>query len=203
MTKLIEISQLLNTPDQTYINGAVEGYLVQIRPPFKEGAPGKAKLQDGGQTIDVSLWGQGFSHWEGQRVRFSGKGMKITEYKGEKQLSVGDKVSVESAAADAIPGDPAPAQPAQHHPSPVKPSSSTGQSSTFNVGNPPTPVHGATVGGALARAVEVAIAMNRPDDLTLIEKHMHAFIAMSLRAETGAKPTQNQWVTPDEEPIPF
>ena len=114
MTKLIEISQLLNTPADTYINGAVEGYLVQIRPPFKEGAPGKAKLQDGGQTIDVSLWGQGFSHWEGKRVRFSGKGMKVTEYKGVKQLSVGDKVLVESAEADAIPGDPAPAHPASH-----------------------------------------------------------------------------------------
>ena len=54
-----------------------------------------------------------------------------------------------------------------------------------------TPVHGATVGGAIARAVEVAIALNRPDDLALIEKLMHGFISMQLLAESGAKGVGN------------
>lgn len=181
--KLIEISQLHATPPDTYINGAVEGYLVQIRPPFKEGAPGKAKLQDGGQTIDVSLWGQGFSHWEGKRVRFSGKGMKVTEYKGTKQLSVGDKVLIESSEVDAIPGDP-PAQPAYQAPRTANSVPALAQSSR-------PPVHGATVGGAIARAVEVAIALNRPDDLALIEKLMHGFIALQLLGESAAKGVGN------------
>ena len=97
MTKIIEISQLHSTPEGTYINGIVEGWLSQIRPPNGRG-PSKARLEEGAGSIEVSLWGGGVSHWEGKRVRFSGKGMQMKEYKGTKSLSVGDKVLIEPAA---------------------------------------------------------------------------------------------------------
>jgi hypothetical protein len=100
MNKTVTISQLHNTPDGTYINGEVSGWLSQIRPPNGRG-PSKAKLSDGSQEIEVSLWGGGVTQWEGQQVTFSGKGMKIQEYKGKKSLSVGDKVNI--GAADVNP----------------------------------------------------------------------------------------------------
>jgi len=96
MSKQIQVSQLLATPDAQYINGEVSGLLTNIRPPNGRG-PSKAKLQDPTGSIEVSLWGGGVSHWEGKYVLFSGKGMQIKEFRGTKQLSVGDKVVIGQA----------------------------------------------------------------------------------------------------------
>ena len=161
MSKKIQVSQLLSTPNATYINGEVTGHLTNINPPFKQGAPSKAKLQDETGFINVSLWGNEVSHWEGKNVTFSGKGMQIKEYRGEKQLSVGDKVAISAAQEpDNIPGDPLPSFAAPRPaPKPIQtaPAPQTARSVAQNSPSG-APIHGATVGGALARAVDIYIA---------------------------------------------
>lgn len=93
----IQISQLHATPADTYVNGIVEGYLVGYVAGRTEKQPARATLQEGAGQIALTLWGGNLGHWEGKRVRLSGKGMKVTEFKGTKQLSVGDKVTIEGA----------------------------------------------------------------------------------------------------------
>ena len=201
--KLIEISQLHASPPDTYVNGMVEGYLVQIRPPQGK-APAKGKLQEGAGTIDVTLWGGDASHWEGKRVRLSGKGMKVTEYKGVKQLSVGDKVMIEaaggaqpSAPQEQMPGDPAPDQ------TPSAPIQA--RSVAQNRPSEPSvaPIHGATVGLAINNAREIWLSINqggsgRWDEQARFEVETIAadFLAMALRLERGQEiptaPKQDQ-----------
>lgn len=53
-----------------------------------------------------------------------------------------------------------------------------------------TPIHGATVGGALARAVDIAIKQNCADDMAFIEKTTRALVAIQQRIEAGEPPTE-------------
>jgi len=200
MSKQIQVSQLLATPDATYVNGEVTGYLTQIRPPNGRG-PSKARLHDSSGQIEVSLWGGGVSHWEGKQVTFSGKGMQIKEFKGVKGLSVGDKVLISQAAqqADEMPGDP-PAAP-QTRPAPEQ-ARSVPQKPFPALPDPfrDAPVnlpHGATVGGALARAVDIYLAMGQAadtgvrwdtPDIAFVEQITRDLVEIQGRIERGEPP---------------
>lgn len=195
MNKTLNVSQLLATPDLTYINGTVVGWLIGIRPPNGRG-PSKAKLQDNTGVIEVSLWGGSVQHHEGKRVAMSGKGMQIKEYRGVKGLSVGDKVNIaqlgdSGPSGEQFPGDPAPTPPA-----PTKPSYAP---QTAQKEAPPAHLpHGATVGGALARAVEVwkharpVGSGDMPDqqDYEDIEKICRHFVDIQGRIERGERPEE-------------
>jgi hypothetical protein len=216
MQKQIAVSQLLATPEGQYVNGTVTGYLTQIRPPNSKG-PSKGKLSDGSHEIEVSLWGGGVSHWEGQQVTFSGKGMKIAEYKGTKSLSIGDKVMISAASGqpDHIPGDPPQPRYAdragpQGHPDesptyrpPEKPTGAREQS--FQSRNHPvqgkpantagTPVNGALCGMAVKAAVDIWLATRGDAQWNnvsgeFVEDTARSIILMSERIQSG-QPTAN------------
>ncbi len=186
MSKQIQVSQLLATPDATYINGDVSGHLTGIRPPNGRG-PSKAKLQDSTGSIEVSLWGGGVSHWEGQYVTFSGKGMQIKEFRGAKQLSVGDKVTISKASEpDSVPGDP-PARPAPQVATTVarnRPAEPSGGAS-LKVNLPA----GQTVGMAVKLAGDMLLSENKDfiaekDWAHRLRAAAHQIIAVSRSLET-------------------
>ena len=182
----ITVSQLLATPDGSFVNSPVEGYLVQIRPPSGKG-PAKAKLQDGSSVIEASLWGGDCRQWEGKRVRMSGKGMKVTVYppnSGIKQLSVGDKVSIDSAEAFAgVPSHPRGVSAPEPMPGDPTPSKAPTVSQ----------IHPATAGMAINRGVEIWLAQEgeagaRWDKTAIerVEEIARQLVEMSKRIETGS-----------------
>lgn len=186
----ITVSQLLATPDGSFVNSPVEGYLVQIRPPSGKG-PAKAKLQDGSSVIEASLWGGDCRQWEGKRVRMSGKGMKVTVYppnSGIKQLSVGDKVSIDSAEAFAgVPSHPRGVSAPEPMPGDPTPSKAPTVSQS-------APLSGALVGMAINRGVEIWLAQEgeagaRWDKTAIerVEEIARQLVEMSKRIETGSE----------------
>lgn len=206
MSKLIEISQLLAAPDGTYINGSVTGYLTQIRPPNGKG-PSKAKLSDGVVEIQVTIWGGGVEHHEGKQVHFSGKGMKIQEYKGVKSLSVGDKVQISqvnsgSESPEDMPGDPV-SRPVARAPLASQvgtamrapnPSQSAPIARNQPSSQPVNVPHGATVGASINKAVDIWISTNTEghawteSSATLVEKWARQLLAIHTAMERGEPP---------------
>lgn len=206
MSKIIQISQLLATPDGQYVNGEIHAFVRGIKPPFKQGAPSKGELSDSTGSISASFWGGGVDHWEGKQVVLSGKGMKITEYKGTKALSVGDKVDIRfggapgaAAQGEAFPGDPVPAvssgsygQPPVQTP-PARPMPQNGPR-TAQEHLPVNLPHGATVGASINKAVDIWIATKQPESgwtdssATLVEKWARQLLEIHGAMERGEPP---------------
>jgi len=221
MSKLITVSQLNATPEGTYINGEVRAVLSRAVEPKNPKAPWKAMLSDSTGIIEASLWGGSVAHWEGRHVVLSGKGMKIQEYKGVKSLSVGDKVDISfggapgTAAQDEhMEGDPMP-----HTANPVPatgrfqakpfPALKTPQQLQEALDNPPVNLpHGATVGGALARAVDIALGTGAlsmggfgPGQVAIIERITRDLVEIQGRIERG-EPMKQPVIERDAD-IPF
>lgn len=114
----------------------------------------KATLSEGGVTVDVTSFSKTFEHVNGQRVQFSGQGIKRgDDYRGGIQLTFGDKV-VFKPVGEATPAQPAPAA--------EEPRKTQGNA----VSGPPSPqsgrIEGVTVGMAINKAVDILIAEYAP-----------------------------------------
>lgn len=132
--------------DPTWINDDFEAVLSNV----KQGrgkAPDKAKLADP-HNPRVSITGNFFGgrdlgRYEGQVCHFSGKGMTRTEYKGEQQVTIGDKATVQAVGPAASSGAP----------------SGNGGSSTPPAASAPRGGNGTAAGGAV-HGMTVGMALN-------------------------------------------
>lgn len=104
----------------------------------------KATLSEGGLTVDVTSFSKTFEHVNGQRVQFSGPGIKRgDDYRGGIQLTFGDKV-VFKPVSEATPTQPAPVA---EEPRKIEAKAVSG----------PSRIEGVTVGMAVNKAVDILI----------------------------------------------
>lgn len=104
----------------------------------------KATLSEGGVTVDVTSFSKTFEHVNGQRVQFSGPGIKRgDDYRGGIQLTFGDKVVFKPV------GEATQAQPAPVAEEPRK--------TQGNAVSGPSRIEGVTVGMAINKAVDILI----------------------------------------------
>ena len=107
----------------------------------------KATLSEGGVTVDVTSFSKTFEHVNGQRVQFSGQGIKRgDDYRGGIQLTFGDKV-VFKPVGEATQAQPAPVA---EEPRKIEAKAVSG----------PSRIEGVTVGMAINKAVDTLIASN-------------------------------------------
>jgi hypothetical protein len=112
----------------------------------------KATLSEGGVTVDVTSFSKTFEHVNGQRVQFSGQGIKRgDDYRGGIQLTFGDKV-VFKPVGEATPTQPAPVA---EEPRKTQGTASNGPSGPQHASN--GRIEGVTVGMALNKAVDICV----------------------------------------------
>ena len=152
----MSLENAINTPPGEYIRG---GFAATIQmPQTRQTKTGKAfyvcKAADGAHRADLSSFTQDFAKYDGQRVHFSGMGLKRgDDYNGTAKITIGDKAVWKSLGA----GDAA----AESHSVTTQafPTINTYTSSTPAVYlNIPVRVEGAAVGNALTNATQLAIA---------------------------------------------
>ena len=143
-------------------------------------------------TVYLSNFGNSLHDWVGRTVVL--KGVEKGSYNDKPQLMMGKFGKVEEWAAD-FEAAPRPApKPIQTAPAPQ-----TARNVAQNSPNG-TPVHGATVGGALARAVDLWLNYNAGtvwslDSIRAIESITRDLVAIQQRVESGA--------TEEKEDVPF
>ena len=112
----------------------------------------KATLSEGGVTVDVTSFSKTFEHVNGQRVQFSGQGIKRgDDYRGGIQLTFGDKV-VFKPVSEATTTQPAPVV---EEPRKTQGTASNGPSGPQHASN--GRIEGVTVGMALNKAVDICV----------------------------------------------
>lgn len=153
----MSLENAINTPPGEYIRG---GFAATIQMPqtrvSKDG--GKpfyvAKLADGAFRADVVSWAKDFAPFNGQRVHFSGMGLKRgDDYNGTAKITIGDKAIWKSLGA----GDAA----AEVHSEATQAFPATVTRSVPKPYIPPANaprVEGMAVGNALTNATSLAIA---------------------------------------------
>ena len=150
----------------------------------------KATLSEGGVTVDVTSFSKTFEHVNGQRVQFSGQGIKRgDDYRGGIQLTFGDKV-VFKPVGEAIPTQPAPTA--------EEPRKTQG-----NAVSAPSKVEGVTVGMAINKAVDTLIASNYGVNAQSLWATASMIIHVAQRLQNGdlAPVTATNEVPSDEAPF--
>ena len=98
----MSLENCINTPAGEYIKG---GFAATIQmPQTRQTKTGKAfyvcKAADGAHRADLSSFSQDFSKYDGQRVHFSGMGLKRgDDYNGTAKITIGDKAIWKSLGA--------------------------------------------------------------------------------------------------------
>jgi hypothetical protein len=102
------LKDVIDAPPDSYIEGGFEATVTQ--PSFTNTKAGKTMfkcvLVDGSLRAHASAFKQTFEHWDGKRVRFSGKGIKRRpDYSGTAQIGIGDQTSAAVVGgAASVPG---------------------------------------------------------------------------------------------------
>ena len=152
----MSLENCINTPAGEYIKG---GFAATIQmPQTRQTKAGKAfyvcKAVDGAHRADLSSFSQDFSKYDGQRVHFSGMGLKRgDDYNGTAKITIGDKAIWKSLGA----GDAA----AEVHSEQTQAFPATATRSAPRPYIPPANaprVEGAAIGNALTNATNLAIA---------------------------------------------
>jgi hypothetical protein len=152
----MSLENAINTPAGEYIKG---GFAATIQlPQTRLTKAGKsfyvAKVADGAFRADVSSFTTDFSKYDGQRVHWSGMGLKRgDDYNGTAKISIGDKAVWKSLGA----GDAA----AEVHSEQTQAFPATATRSAPRPYVPPANaprVEGMAVGNALTNATSLAIA---------------------------------------------
>lgn len=144
------VSQVIATPENDWVNAEVFAVLSNPKAPNGKG-PWSATLTDSTGSIVGKFWGGSIDHWNGKRIKVSGQGLQRKAYKGVPELSVSQKADISFAGAPGTAG-----QAVDHNADLESASPRSSQQSAPNAAKSPAmPIHGATVGGALARAVEI------------------------------------------------
>lgn len=150
----------------------------------------KATLSEGGVTVDVTSFSKTFEHVNGQRVQFSGPGIKRgDDYNGKPQAVFGDRVVFKAV------GEPTPTQPT---PEPEEPRKTQG-----NAVSGPSRIEGVTVGMAINKAVDTLIASNYGVNAQSLWATASMIIQVAQRLQNGdlAPVTATNEVPSDEAPF--
>ena len=151
----MSLENCINTPAGEYIKG---GFAATIQmPQTRQTKAGKAfyvcKAADGAHRADLSSFSQDFAKYDGQRVHFSGMGLKRgDDYNGVAKITIGDKAIWKSLGA----GDAAEVHSEQTQAFPATVTRSAPRP-YVPAANAPR-VEGMAVGNALTNATQLAIA---------------------------------------------
>ena len=137
----------------------------------------KATLSEGGVTVDVTSFSKTFEHVNGQRVQFSGQGIKRgDDYRGGIQLTFGDKV-VFKPVSEATPTQPAPVA---EEPRKTQGNAVSGHSSPQS-----GRIEGVTVGMAVNKAVDALIASQADVNAENVWHRASMLIRVAQRLQSG------------------
>jgi hypothetical protein len=167
------MNNILSVQPGEYIKGGVTADVVNAKAITTKSGKTifKATLRDGQNTVEATSFGKTFEHINGRRATFSGPGMKRgDDYNGKACVVFGDKVVFK-----AVDG----ATPTETAPQPEEPRKSEGKAVSM-----PSRIEGVTVGMALNKAVDLAIAAG---DLSneAIWHRASALIRLSARLQAG------------------
>ena len=171
------LQEAVNTPPGSYISGGFQAVVANAKSlQTKTGKTMfKAKLQEGGLTIDATSFTTDFAPHVGKLVKFMGMGLKRgDDYNGVPQISIGDK-------ARWIPAGDAPTE----APATAPQSAPQGQ----------TAIAGVTVGMAINKAVDI---LNKTGDAN--EDQIWQTASMIIRV---SEKLQRGELAPAEEPLPY
>jgi hypothetical protein len=149
----------------------------------------KAKASDNaGNQAYLTSWGQTFEHFESQTVQFSGMGLqKKDDYNGVMQISISEKAKISPFTG---------ATPTQTTPNAPK--------APELAANAPSVVPGVTVGMAVNKAVDIAIAQGNTNRANIAALALELIeIALELQAGKRPAPSQAANQTGDDEDVPF
>jgi len=163
------LTETINTPAGTFLNAAgfqaVVGQCKTLQ--TKSGKPFyKAEISEGGAKATITSFAVDFSPLSGKLVKFIGMGLKMGEpYNGVPQITIGDKARI-------IPVGDAPAE--QQAPQAAS-NATSGQNK---------PIEGVTVGMAINKAVDLAIAETNTD-LAYVYATASSLIRMAQKLQRG------------------
>lgn len=155
----------------------------------------KATLTEGGLTVDVTSFSKTFEHVNGQRVQFSGPGIKRgDDYRGGIQLTFGDKV-VFKPVGEATQAQPAPVA--------EEPRKTQGNAVSAPPSHQSGRIEGVTVGMAINKAVDTLIASNYGVNAQSLWGMASMIIHVAQRLQSGdlAPATATNNVPSDEAPF--
>lgn len=156
------MQNLLDTPCGEFVRGPIEADIVEAKALTSKSGKVffKAKLRDGQNWAWATSFSRTFEHDEGKRVVFSANGIRRgDDYNGTPQVTIGDKASWKAkgnaSTSDGGETTPAPQQ------------ARNGQGNGTSVA--PKAIEGVTVGMAINKGVDLAIARGKPDLATIYE----------------------------------
>lgn len=164
------LQDTINTPAGTFLNAAGFQAVVGQCKTFqtKTGkSMHKAEVSEGGAKASITSFAVDFAPLSGKLVKFIGMGLKMGEpYNGVAQITIGDKARI-------IPVGEAPAEQAQAPQ--AAPNAHSGQNK---------PIEGVTVGMAINKAVDIAIAETNTD-LAYVYATASSLIRMAQKLQRG------------------
>lgn len=184
-TQIKSLQEAVQTPVGSYVSGGFQAVVANAKSlTTKTGKTMyKAKLQEGGLTIDATSFATDFQPHIGKLVKFVGMGIKRgDDYNGVPQLSIGDK-------ARWIPAGDAPTQ----TPAPA-PAQQSASAPTHAQGVIP----GVTVGMAINKAVDIALKTGDANEETIYYT-ASMLIRLSDKLQRGELAPEN----PADENQPF
>lgn len=186
------MQNLINTPCGEYVRGPIEADIVEAKAiPAKSGKIFfKAKLRDGQNWAWATSFSRTFEHDQGKRVVFSGMGIRRgDDYNGTPQVTIGDKASWKAKGA-ASPSD-------EGQPTPAPSNARSGQVNAPSAA--PKAIEGVTVGMAINKGVDLAIARSKPDLATVYEL-ASSLVRMAQTMQAGKLHEQKPLFVTDETP---
>lgn len=185
------MQNLLNTPCGEFVRGPLEADIVEAKALTTKAGKTffKAKLRDGQNWAWATSFSRTFEHDEGKRVVFSGMGIRRgDDYNGTPQVTIGDKASwkAKGNASASDEGQPTPA------PQQARSSQGNAPSGASEV------IAGVTVGMAINKGVDLAIARGKPDMATVYEL-ASSLVRMAQAMQAGKLHDKGQ---PEPEPEP-
>lgn len=155
MSNLLSVHDLLQLPTGSFVEPGFTA-VVRSTQPASGKKPPKAILADvtGSATILATLWSRPKMS-VGEQFEFSGKGIKISEYNGTNEVSIGDKVAIASIGMSV------------HHAEQVE-RAAVGSPSVN--GQPASPPNGQAVGNAIKEAQETLRYIYSPEEVGALLK---------------------------------
>ena len=185
------MQNLLNTPCGEFVRGPIEADIIEAKAVTSKAGKVffKAKLRDGQNFAFATSFSRTFEHDQGKRVVFSGMGIRRgDDYNGTPQVTIGDKASwkAKGAASTSDEGQPAPA------PTNARNGQGNAPSGASEV------IAGVTVGMAINKAVDLAIARGK-SDMTTVYELASGLVRMAQAMQGGKLHDKGQ---PEPEPEP-
>lgn len=173
----MSLDNLFNTPENEYVRGAIAGNVSDCKTVNTKTGKimFKCKLSDAGKHVFLASFSQNPASYDGKRVKISGMGIKRSaDFNGTVQVSIGDKAVWANAGN-------APVQVAAPQPTAPEPANSPANAPTIAV----QAIPGVTVGMAVNKAVDIAIAANQAADMHFIRQIASDLIRLSIDLQAG------------------